>query len=77
MILNEVEVEQLSQVIVNNVIEDAKKASLSLLEKYSVNVGVIVTLGAEGVIFTGRQDQQQATSIHVKGEKVKVVDTTV
>ena len=73
LILNEVEIEQLSNVEVND-IKDAENACLSLLNKYDVKLGVIVTLGANGVLFVERKTKE---SFHIQAQKVKVIDTSV
>ena len=77
LILNEVEVEELSESPINkeSINEDAKRASKVLLEKFKIGKGVIVTLGESGVLFTPAGDAGDST--HVKGRQVKVVDTTV
>jgi sugar/nucleoside kinase (ribokinase family) len=73
LVLNEVEVAQLSQVEVNS-IDDAKSASLALLNQLDVQLGVIVTLGENGVLYT---DKPTKTSFHKKSSKVQVLDSTV
>ena len=73
LILNEVEVEELSQVEIKTV-EDAKRACLSLLDKHGVKLGVIVTLGEKGVLYVDRLNRN---SFHKPTEKVTVVDTSV
>ena len=73
MILNEIETEQLSNQRVES-IDDAKSASLILINKFGLKKGVIVTLGEQGVIYT---DKEKHTSIHIKTPKVNVVDSTV
>lgn len=65
--------EQLSNSEINSV-EDVKTACLTLLDKYSVQTGVIVTLGERGVVYTDKLDR---ASLHVPSHKVKVVDTSV
>lgn len=73
LILNEIEISQLSKINVES-IEDVKKASFFLLEKYHINLGIIVTLGEKGVFFINANDKSY---FHVPTEKVKVVDTSV
>lgn len=73
LILNEVETEQLSHLSCSS-IDEAKTASLELLDKYDVNNGLIVTLGANGVLYT---DKKTKNSIHKSCSPVKVVDTSV
>lgn len=77
LILNEVEIEQLvasaSFSSENN--EDVKRACTSLLEKYTNVSGVIVTIGAKGVIYAERSHLNEP--VHVASQKVNVVDSTV
>ena len=77
LILNEVEVQELSESPVSkeNVVEDAKKASRTLLAKFKIQKGVIVTLGELGVLFTPSSKPDH--SVHVQGRKAVVVDTAV
>ncbi len=55
-------------------IEDATQASLSLLEKYISLIGIIVTLGSNGVFYI---DNLTKTSTHIKSPNVNAIDTTV
>lgn len=73
LILNEVEASQLSNTEIKSV-EDAKNASLLLLDRYEICQGIIVTLGEMGVLYT---DKLTRNSYHKKCNKVKVVDSTV
>ena len=73
LILNEVEAQQLSGLDVSSV-ENAKIASLALLDKLNVQTGVIITLGELGVLYT---DKAKRSSYHKKCPEVDVVDTTV
>jgi sugar/nucleoside kinase (ribokinase family) len=73
LILNEIETEQLSNYSIKTV-DDAVKASISLLDKFNLKSGLIVTLGANGVLYT---DKITKNYIHKKCPNVKVVDTTV
>lgn len=74
LILNEVEVEQLTKFEINNDLENVKKATLTLLEMFDICNGVIVTLGEKGVLYT---DKSTRSTLHVESKKVKVVDTSV
>ena len=71
--MNEVEVGQLSQLEVKS-IDDAKSASLALLNKLDIQLGVIVTLGENGVLYT---DKSTKTCFHKNSAKVQVLDSTV
>lgn len=71
LILNEVEIEQLSDMTYKSV-NDAKLSSFFLLEKYDIQIGVIVTLGSNGVIYT---DKATKHSIHKTCSPVNAVDT--
>lgn len=73
LILNQVEIGQLSRINIKST-EDIKKASFFLLEKYHINLGIIVTLGEKGVFFINANDKSY---FHVPSEKVQVVDTSV
>lgn len=75
LILNEIELETLSGIKIENVIDDSHRASRELMNKHSINVGIIATLGECGVLFTSKKDS--SASQHVKCSKVNVVDTTV
>ncbi|CAF0838220.1 unnamed protein product [Brachionus calyciflorus] len=72
LILNEVEVEQLSHVEIKKE-SDVQTAGLALLDKHDVKIGIIVTLGHKGVIFV---DRIERSSFHVPCNKVNVVDTS-
>ncbi len=74
LILNEVEASQLSNTSEIKSVEDAKNASLLLLDRYEICQGIIVTLGEMGVLYT---DKLTRNSYHKKCNKVKVVDSTV
>ncbi len=74
LILNEVEASQLSETSEIKSVDDAKNASLILLDRYEICLGIIVTLGEMGVLYT---DKLTRNSIHKKCNKVKVVDSTV
>ena len=73
LILNEIEAEQLSGHVAGDV-DQAKKASDIILERFGVVIGVVVTLGSIGVLYT---DKSTKTSIHQKCNNVIVVDTSV
>ena len=73
LILNEIEAEQLSGHSVGD-IDQAKIASETILEKFDVAIGVVVTLGSNGVFY---MDKLTKKSIHQKCHNVKVVDTSV
>ena len=73
LILNEVECQQLSCLDITSP-EIAKKASLTLFEKFKIRIGVIVTLGEMGVVYTDKLMQKY---FEYKCQKVNVVDTTV
>lgn len=72
LIMNEVEVEQLSHMPTDTV-DKAKAASLSILNKYDVKKGVVVTLGGSGVLYT---DALAKSAIHIASTPVKVIDTS-
>lgn len=73
LILNEVEASQLSKTSDIKNVEDAKKVGLKLIDMYKVQVGIIITLGEMGVLFT---DKLTRNSFHKKCNKVNVVDST-
>jgi sugar/nucleoside kinase (ribokinase family) len=73
LILNEVEAEQLSELEIKST-DGAKNACLSLLDKYEINVGVVVTLGEKGVVYV---DKAKREAITTPTPQVKVVDTSV
>lgn len=75
LILNEVEIEQFSKLSKLNDDNEIEKACASLLVKYSALVGVIVTIGEKGVIYSDRLNGNKTT--HVPCKKVNVVDSTV
>jgi ribokinase len=74
LILNEVELEMLSQ---NDgpikTVDDAKRANRLLLHRHAVCVGVVATLGEQGVVYTSRKDVHN--SIHIPSMPANVVDT--
>lgn len=72
LILNEVEIEQLSK-MQTSTIDETKAASLAILNKYNVKVGIIVTLGGNGVLYT---DVATKSAIHITTTPVKVLDTS-
>ncbi len=73
LILNEVEAEQLSGVETKT-LERAKESCLNILEKFDICAGVLVTLGANGVLFADKKTKQM---YHQQGQTVKVIDTSV
>jgi ribokinase len=73
LILNEGEAEELSKLEIKST-EDAEKACLALLDRYEVNVGVVVTLGEKGVIYVDKAGRE---AIVKPTPHVKVVDTSV
>ena len=77
LILNEVEVEELSESPVHkeNVVEGAIRASRVLFSKFKIQKGVIVTMGESGVLFTPKN--QPLNSWHAEGRPAAVVDTSV
>lgn len=73
LILNEVECQELSQVKIKE-IDQAKEACSNLLDRFEIQVGVVVTLGERGIIYL---DRKQRKFFLKKSDDVKVVDTSV
>jgi ribokinase len=74
LVLNETEAEVLTRVPVSDV-ETAKQAVNRLLAR---GPGcVVLTLGAGGVVFSGRGSEDTGTLTHIPAESVATVDTTV
>lgn len=73
LILNEVEAEQLSHLPCES-LDEVRASSLYLLTKYEIKMGVIITLGGNGVLFT---DAVSRSHIHCATSPVKAVDTSV
>jgi ribokinase len=73
LVLNETEAEVLTRVPVSDV-ETAKQAVNRLLAR---GPGcVVLTLGAGGVVFSGRGSEDTGTLTHIPAESVATVDTT-
>lgn len=74
LILNEVEIEQLSPISLRrDDMDDIKRACVALIDEHPALKAVIATVGENGVIYA----QRNAAAVHVPAEKVKVVDSTV
>ena len=54
-------------------IEQAQNVCLVLIEKYGIKIGVLITLGEKGVVYSNIKKEL----VHQQAKKVKVVDTSV
>jgi sugar/nucleoside kinase (ribokinase family) len=85
LVVNEVELAQLIEFTNDSnepqmestvlLVEKAKSACMKFLEKYAINLGIIVTLGEQGVVFTS--NKQNRVGKHFVCPKANVVDTSV
>ena len=73
LVLNEVEAEQLSKLEIKST-EQAQAAGSALLNKYDIQVGVVITLGEKGVVYVDKVSRQ---AIVKSIPQVQVIDTTV
>ena len=72
LVVNEVEAEVFTKCHVKSV-EDAKKACANVLARDGFHLGVIVTLGEQGVVYC---DKKSGEYLIVEAKKVQAVDST-